>query len=232
MLLPPDMPGDPLRRVRAILFDLDGTLVDSAPDLTGALNDLRAARGLQPWPADELRGHCGSGARGMLGVGMQCPPDDPRYPSLREEFLNGYEQRMLRHTQVFNAVPPLLDRLQAAGLPWGIVTNKAMRFAQPMAMALGLWPLAAALVAGDSTPHTKPHPAPLLEAARGLGVAPEACVYVGDDPRDVAAGRAAGMATLVAAWGYIAGADRPPEHWGADDVLSHPQELLTWLDLA
>lgn len=217
--------------IAAVLFDLDGTLVDSAPDLAGTLNDMRGARGLSPWPEEALRHHCGSGARGMLGEGLQIKPLDAGYASLRDEFLDLYEARMLRLTQLFEPVQPLLDALSERELPWGIVTNKALRFATPLCAALALQPRAAVLVGGDSTPHTKPHPAPLLEAARRLQCAPEACVYVGDDPRDVAAGRAAGMRTLVAAWGYIGAA--PAVHsWGADAVLMSPNELLNWLDVA
>ena len=216
--------------VSAVLFDLDGTLVDSAPDLAGALNDMRAARGLPAWPVEALRHHCGSGARGMLGEGLQVLPTDPAYPRLRDEFLDLYEARMLRHTGLFEPVPLLLSALRERLMPWGIVTNKAMRFAQPLCDALALLPGAAALVGGDSTPHTKPHPAPLLEAARRLNCPPQACVYVGDDPRDIAAGRAAGMRTLVAAWGYT-GAAAPPHTWGADAVLTAPKEILHWLDL-
>ncbi len=137
---------------------------------------------------------------------------------------------MLEQTRLFAAIENVLSALDLRRLPWGIVTNKALRFAQPGAQAVGLWPRARALVAGDCTPHTKPHPAPLLEAARRMDLAPECCVYVGDDPRDVLAGRAAGMATLAAAWGYL-GVDSPPHAWGADHVLDHPDELLHWLDL-
>lgn len=216
--------------IEAVLFDLDGTLVDSAPDLVGTLNDMRATRGLEPWPFGLLRHHCGSGARGMLGEGLQVRPTDATYPELRDEFLNLYEQRMLRETQVFAAVRPMLAALHERALPWGIVTNKALRFASPLCTALSLRPPAMALVGGDSTPHTKPHPAPLLEAARQMQVRPEGCVYVGDDPRDIVAGQAAGMRTAVAGWGYT-GAAGSVHTWGADAVLMMPTKLLNWLDL-
>jgi phosphoglycolate phosphatase len=152
------------------------------------------------------------------------------YEALKEEFYRVYEVLMLEQTRLFDSVACLLDALDARRLPWGIVTNKALRFAQPGAQAAGLLSRARALVAGDSTPHTKPHPAPLLEAARRMGLAPGCCVYVGDDPRDMQAGRAAGMATLAAAWGYL-GLASPPHAWGADHVLDHPSQLLHWLDL-
>jgi phosphoglycolate phosphatase len=217
--------------VRAVLFDLDGTLVDSAPDLGGAANDLRQRRGRGALPLADYRPHAGSGARGMLAVAFGVAPGDDGYTALRDEFLAHYETRMLHSTRAFGPTPSLLAALDAARLPWGIVTNKAMRFAEPVARALALLPRCAALVAGDSTPHTKPHPAPLLEAARRLALAPQHCVYVGDDLRDMQAGRAAGMAVLAAAWGYL-GPDAVLQDWPADAVLEHPNALLTWLELA
>jgi phosphoglycolate phosphatase len=214
-----------------LLFDLDGTLVDSAPDLAGAANDLRLQHGLPPLPYAMLRPMVGSGARGMVGVAFDVTPDDDRFVDLRDAFLTRYAERLLQCTRVFDAMQPVLDSLDAAGLRWGIVTNKAMRFAAPIVAGLGLDRRAAVVIAGDTTPHAKPHPAPLLEAARRLGVAPEACAYVGDDARDVVAGRAAGMVTLAAAWGYL-GQDEPVAAWGAHHVLSSPADLLQWLDLA
>jgi phosphoglycolate phosphatase len=215
--------------VAAVLFDLDGTLVDSAPDLAGTANDMLAVRGRPAMPYESLRRHAGSGARGMIGAAFGVAPGDAGYGALRDEFHDHYATRMLELTQVFGSAFPVLRALDARGLPWGIVTNKALRFASPMVQALGLQG-SAVLVAGDSTPHTKPHPAPLLEASRRLGVASSACVYVGDDLRDMHAGRAAGMAVLAAAWGYM-GDGHGPAHWGADRVLEHPAELLQWLEL-
>lgn len=214
-----------------LLFDLDGTLVDSAPDLAGAANDLRAVHGLPPLPHAELRPMVGAGARGMVGVAFGVLPGDARFDGLRDGFLVRYAERLLQETRVFETVQPLLDRLDAAGLPWGIVTNKAMRFTAPLVEGLGLARRARVVIAGDTTPHAKPHPEPLLEAARRLGVPPGACAYIGDDLRDVQAGRAAGMATLAAAWGYL-GQGEPVHAWGADAVLSSPGELLQWLELA
>jgi N-acetyl-D-muramate 6-phosphate phosphatase len=220
-----------MRAVRAVLFDLDGTLIDSAPDLAGTGNDLRAARGLPPLPYEQFRPMVGAGARGMLGIALQVTPADDGFLALRDEFLGRYEQRMTQLTQVFDGVRPVLASLAAHGIPWGIVTNKAERFTHPLVVALGLHLGAAAVVCGDTTPHAKPHPAPLLEAARRVGLAPEACAYVGDDLRDVQAGRAAGMTTVAAAWGYL-GLGEPIGAWGADHLIESPAELLNLLGLA
>lgn len=214
-----------------LLFDLDGTLIDSAPDLAGAANDLRAAHGLPPLPHADLRPMVGAGARGMVGVAFGVVPGDARFDGLKDAFLARYAERLLHSTRVFDAMQPVLDALDRAGLGWGIVTNKAMRFTAPLVDGLGLAERARVVIAGDTTPHAKPHPEPLLEAARRIGVAPTACAYIGDDHRDMLAGRAAGMATLAAAWGYL-GQGKPIEAWGADHVLSAPDQLLQWLDLA
>jgi len=211
-------------RVRAVLFDLDGTLVDSAPDLAGACNEMRAERGLAPLPYERLRRMVGSGARGMVAVSFGLAPESPGYLALRDEFLARYEARMTRETRVFDDMVPVLAGLERQGLPWGIVTNKATRFAVPLVAALGLADRASALVCGDTVGHSKPHPAPLLEAARRLALAPEECAYVGDDRRDVDAGRAAGMLTVVAAWGYLGEGDAP-DAWGADHLIARPDEL-------
>ncbi len=217
--------------LQAVLFDLDGTLVDSAPDLADAANTMLAQRGLPPVPYEHLRPLAGSGARGMLSRAFGRTPDDDDYFALRDEFHALYEQCMLANARAFDGIEPLLGHLQARGLPWGIVTNKARRFAGPMVQALPPLAGAATLVCGDCTPHTKPHPAPLLEAARRLALDPARCVYVGDDARDVAAGHAAGMRTVAVAWGYL-GAGAVVGEWQAGHVIQSPAELLNCLDLA
>ncbi|MBC7993119.1 MAG: HAD-IA family hydrolase [Rhizobacter sp.] len=219
------------RATDALLFDLDGTLVDSAQGLADTANDMRTRRGLPPLHYAALRPGAGSGARGMLAVAFDSTPCQPGYDALREEFLDHYPVRMLERACLFDGVSSVLDTLDNAGVPWGIVTNKAMRFAEPMAQALGLLPRAGVLVGGDSTPHTKPHPAPLLEAARRLAVPASRCVYLGDDQRDIEAGRAAAMGTLAAGWGYL-GHGAAPHTWGADALLPQPLSLLQWLELA
>ena len=215
-------------RICAVLFDLDGTLIDSAPDLAGAANDLRSSHGLPALPYERLRPMVGAGARGMIGAAFDVAPDDARFSGLRDEFLRRYENRMTQETRVFAAMLPVLDALDRLGRPWGVVTNKASRFTDPLVRAMGLHQRAAIVIAGDSTPHSKPHPAPLLEAARRVGAAPADCVYVGDDLRDVQAGRAAGMKTVIAAWGYL-GIGEPIEAWGADHIVHAPGELLNLL---
>ncbi len=219
------------RRVRAVLFDLDGTLIDSAPDLAGAGNDMRIARGLAPYALEHFRPMVGAGARGMIGRAFDVGPEHETFTALRDEFLQRYEARMTQETRLFPRIQPMLDALLAHAVPWGIVTNKATRFSDPLVRALGLLPPAAALVCGDTTPHAKPHPEPLLEAARRIGVTAADCVYVGDDLRDVQAGRAAGMMTVAVAWGYL-GDGVPVEAWGADHLAQTPNDLLKLLRMA
>jgi len=213
-----------------VLFDLDGTLVDSAPDLAGAANEMRRAHGLPAMPFEALRPMVGSGARGMLHAAFGIGPDDARFDVLRADFLARYEARILRETRVFDRIEPVLQALERQRLPWGIVTNKIARFSVPVVEGLGLMPRCAVLVSGDTTAFAKPHPQPLLEAARQLALAPEYCIYVGDDRRDVEAGRRARMPTLAAAWGYL-GRDESVHDWNAEAVLAHPGELLNWLGM-
>lgn len=219
------------RRFAAVLFDLDGTLIDSAHDLAGAANEMRLVRSLCALPFDALRPMASAGARGMIGAALGVSPGDTEYESLRDEFFERYERRMLAETRVFEAMESVIDRLDQERWPWGIVTNKVQRFTLPVVEGLHLHRRAAIVVSGDTTPHAKPHPEPLLEASRRLGLRPAACVYVGDDLRDVQAGRAAGMATVVAGWGYL-GAGDAAEAWGADAIAASPSSLLNWLGLA
>lgn len=217
--------------VKLVLFDLDGTLVDSAPDLAGAANELRAVHGMAPLAFERFRPMVGAGARGMLGVAFGIGPSDGRFEALRVEFLRLYERRMTQETRVFDGMAAALAALDEAGRAWGIVTNKAARFTDPLTRALGLEARAATVVSGDTTSHSKPHPAPLLEAARRVGIAPADCLYVGDDLRDVQAGRAAGMATVAVTWGYL-GLGEPVQLWQADHVVESAPQLLNLLGLA
>jgi N-acetyl-D-muramate 6-phosphate phosphatase len=214
--------------VDAVLFDLDGTLADTAPDLAAALNRVRVDLGLAPLPFARLRPHASHGARGLIGAGFGYAPDDAEFAALRDAFLAHYESALCVDSTLFPGVDLMLDAVEARGLRWGIVTNKVTRFTLPLVADLKLAPRAGAIVCGDTTSHAKPHPAPLLHAARTLGVAPERCVYVGDAARDIEAGRAAGMRTLVASYGYLGDADMP-DAWRADGAVATPHELVSWL---
>jgi phosphoglycolate phosphatase len=214
--------------VRAVLFDLDGTFADTAPDLARALNRVRAERGLPPLPPEVARPWTSSGARGLLKAGFDITPEDEEYGVLREKFLDFYEKELCVDTRIFDGVPEVIAKMRTRKLPWGIVTNKGKRFTEPLLRLLAVDHLAACAVSGDSTPHTKPHPAPLLLAAKLLQLEPASCVYVGDDLRDAQAARAAGMPFLAAGWGYL-GEHSDPNAWNADAVLEHPREILDLL---
>lgn len=217
--------------LQAVLFDLDGTLVDSAPELGAAADKMRIDRGLPSLPLARYRPMAGAGARGMLGIAFDITPQSPGFDALREEFFVNYEARMLLNTHVFDGVAELIDALAQRGLAWGIVTNKSKRFTDPLTRSIPMFASAGAVVSGDTTPHAKPHPEPLFEAARRLGLDPERCVYVGDDERDIVAGRAAGMRTVAATYGYM-GATADAALWQADGAIDSPMALLQWLNRA
>lgn len=216
--------------LRAILFDLDGTLADTAPDLAGALNRLLNEMGRDSVPAEVTRPHTSSGARGLLQAGLGIGPDHPDYEQLKSRFLDLYARHICVDSKLFPGMPELLSSLEGAGLAWGIVTNKAARFTEPLLKAMSLYDRAACVVSGDTTPHPKPHPAPLLHACTLLGLQPAECLYVGDDLRDIQSARAAGMPVLAAAFGYL-GESGDPHAWDADAVISQPSDLLEWAGL-
>lgn len=218
------------KQIEAVLFDLDGTLIDSAPDLGAAADKMRTDRGLPSLPLVQYRPMAGAGARGMIGMAFGIAPGHADFEALKEEFFINYEACMLDRTYAFDGVADLIVQLNAAGLKWGVVTNKSERFALPLTRAMPLFQSAQTIVGGDTTPHAKPHPAPLLEAARQIGIAPEKCLYVGDDERDIVAGRAAAMPTVAAAYGYL-GATLDTLHWNADATIATPSALLTLLQL-
>jgi 2-phosphoglycolate phosphatase len=219
-----------LDRPQAVFFDLDGTLADTARDLSEPVNAMRVTRNLPPLPLEQLRPFASAGARGLIGKALGVRDTHPEFPALRAEFLGRYEAAMCVHTELFDGVSALLARLDAQRVPWGVVSNKFERYVKPILMALGLTGRAAATVGGDTTPHAKPHPEPLLYAARLVGLPAVGCVYIGDDLRDVQAGQAAGMHTIAAAYGYCGDHD-PPEHWGADALVRRPDEIADLLRL-
>ncbi|MBM3352500.1 MAG: HAD-IA family hydrolase [Betaproteobacteria bacterium] len=208
-----------------VLFDFDGTLADTAADLSRALNRVRAERGLDEVPLEQLRGHASSGARGLLQAGMGVLPEHDQYAPLREAFLKHYAENICIDTRLFPGVEALLSEIEWRGLRWGIVTNKSTSLTRNVVKRLGLAERAACVVCGDTTPHLKPHPAPLLHAAGELQVATSDCVYLGDDLRDIQAARAAGMRPVAVAWGY--GENLPD--WNAEAILQRPEDLISRL---
>ena len=215
--------------VRAVLFDLDGTFADTAPDLGAALNRLLREAGQAPLPLELIRPQTSNGARGLLKIGFGITPSNATYAELLSRFLTYYAEAVCVDTRIFEGIDAMLDALETRGIKWGIVTNKAQRFTQPLVEKLGFHQRAACIVSGDSATRPKPHPDPLLLASQLMHIAPAHCAYVGDDLRDVEAGRTAGMKTIVATYGYL-GNGKPPAEWGADALISHPRELLALLD--
>jgi len=224
-------PG-PVRRlpVNAVLFDLDGTLADTAGDLAAALNRVRADHALPALPLATLRPQASHGARGLLAAGFGIGREHADFGSLRDAFLAYYAEALCEQTRLFPEADRVLGEIERRGLRWGIVTNKATRFTVPVVERLALAARAGAVICGDTTPETKPHPAPLLAGAAALDVSPARCVYVGDAERDIIAGRAAGMHTLFAAYGYV-GEDEAPATWNADGTLESLSSVLDWLPL-
>ena len=212
-----------LRR-HCVLFDLDGTLVDTAPDLTGALNRLRAERDLAPFPEQQLRSMASQGAAGLLRVGLGMTSEHPDFESTRARYLEVYAEHLAERSVLFEGLSGVLDDLSHQSRLWGIVTNKPGWLTRPLLEALGLASQAVCVVSGDCTPTPKPHPAPVLLACQRAAVAPEQCVLIGDDRRDVEAGQAANTATIAVGWGYHPDED-PPTAWGADAYAASAAEL-------
>ena len=216
------------RIIQAVLFDLDGTLADTAPDLGHALNLQRERHGLPPLPQETIRPYASHGTVGLFDIGFGLTPQDARFEPMREEYLALYTANLCLHTTLFPGMAELLDELENKGIAWGVVTNKPERFTNPLLELLGLTQRAASIVSGDTCAHPKPHPEPLLRAAREAGAEPASCLYVGDAERDIEAARAACIPALIAAYGYIGANDRP-ETWGADGTIQHPSEILLYL---
>ena len=215
--------------IRAVLFDFDGTLADTAPDLAYAVNQLLGRYAREPLPLDVLRPRASQGARGLLAAAFDVKPGDPYYEELRDQFLELYETHLCRETRLFPGMAELLDALEARETPWGIVTNKLKRYTDPIVRGLDLQRRAAVVVSGDSYARPKPYPDPLIGAANELALPPEEIVYIGDDERDMRAGLAAGMQVVAARYGYL-GCDLPPEQWNAHAIIDSPGELIAWLE--
>jgi len=210
---------------QGVFFDLDGTLVDTAPDLVAATNKLLIERKLPPKPYEFLRPYASAGARGLIEGAFGFNTQHPEFIGLRDEFFANYQKALLVESRLFDDMHQLLDQMDEAKLPWGIVTNKSQRFTTPLVELMGLSQRSASIVSGDTTPHSKPHPEPILHAARIASIDPAKSIYIGDDIRDVIAGKAAGMQTVAAAYGYC-GCKEPPEAWGADFIINTPLELI------
>lgn len=215
--------------ISTILFDLDGTLVDTAPDLGYALN-IQLRRHGKPTLSDAtIRPYASHGSKGLLGLGFGITPEDASFPSLREEYLNIYDEVFTRSPALLDGIAEVLQAIEHKQLKWGIVTNKPRRFTQRLIESIGLHRRAACIVSGDDAAKPKPSPETLLLACRQVGVKPQACVYVGDAERDVVAAKAAGMKTVVALFGYIDDVSDKPHEWGADALIQTPIELLDLL---
>lgn len=215
----------PDRAIDLVLFDLDGTLADTAPDLAGAANRMRIRRGLVPMDLDVLRPMASHGARGLIGKAFGVGPGHAEFEPLRIEFLAEYESQLCVDSRLFDGMAEVLTALEVGGARWGIVTNKIARYTVPLVRALQLHDRAACVVCGDTTPHAKPHPAPVLHALRSCDAVAARALYVGDDARDVDAGRAAGVRTVAVRYGYL-GAGDPIEQWGAAHVIDKPGDVL------
>jgi N-acetyl-D-muramate 6-phosphate phosphatase len=217
-----------MARFDTVLFDLDGTLLDTADDLAAALNHALVVAGRTALPAAAIRPHVSHGARAMICFGFDIDEHHAAFASHRQQLLDYYERHLAHSTRLFGGLPELLTDLEQRGIRWGVVTNKPARYTEPLMRALNLDRHAAAIISGDSASHPKPHPAPMLLACQQIGTSPDRTLYVGDAERDIIAGRAAGMATLVALWGYLSDDDQPLT-WGADGMISQPAAILQWI---
>ena len=216
--------------VKAVLFDLDGTFADTAPDLAAALNHTRAARQLPPLPLDVVRTQASHGSRGLLKIGLDIEPDAPDYDALRDIFLDYYARNICVHTRLFPGMADLVAELEQRDIKWGIVTNKPHRYTLPLMQALGYAERAACLISGDTCTQPKPHPAPMLKACEIIGVLPGHCLYLGDDLRDMQAANAVAMRGIIACYGYVS-CDASIANWNAQGSVNKPMELLSFITL-
>ena len=212
----------------AVLFDLDGTFADTAPDLGAALNHLLSLHGRPPLPLKTIRPQASHGSPGLLKLGFNIEPDSPNFAELRDTFLNYYASHICVHTTLFPGMAELIETLEQRGLPWGIVTNKPHRFTLPLMQALGYAQRAACLISGDTCARAKPFPDSLLKASELLKIAPQLCLYLGDDERDAEAAQAAGMRCIIARYGY-SGSPEELSNWPAQGGIDLPSQLLQYL---
>jgi len=217
-------------QLKTVLFDLDGTLADTAPDLADALNTVLGNNGKTPLPFEQIRPVVSHGGIALVRLGFGIEPEHPEFDALRQQLLDIYASGIANKTQLFPGMAELLNSIETAGMNWGVVTNKPAWLTEPLLDALQLTQRAASIVSGDTLPERKPHPSPLLYACEQAGSHSMECVYVGDAERDIVAGHRAGMKTVVALFGYI-GKDDKPETWGADALLESPQHIKEWLQL-
>jgi len=215
--------------IKAVLFDLDGTLVDTGPDMAHALNTLLREEGRDDLPYADIRPQVSHGATALMRLGFGLNPGDAGFADLRQRFLDHYARRLCVDSSIFNGMEDVLDRLERMQIPWGIVTNKPGFLTEPLLESLALLDRSACVVSGDTLAQRKPDPAPLLHACQLLQATPLHTLYIGDAERDVIAGSRAGMPTLIATFGYLGPGDRPDD-WGADGLIYHPAEILGWVN--
>ena len=218
----------PLQDFSAILFDLDGTLVDTAPDLAFALNTLLEQEGYSALPYEDIRPVASHGSPGLLSLGFGISTKDQNFPILQKRFLQLYQDNIARETALFEGMEEVLSTLEKANITWGIVTNKPAFLTEPLLEQLNLAHRAGCIVSADTTPFSKPHPAPMLHACELIQLAPEHCLYIGDAQRDIEAGKNANMQTVAALYGYLSEQD-DPDSWLADSIIRHPHDILKWL---
>ena len=215
--------------IKAVFFDLDGTLADTAPDLAEALNSLLREKHLPSIPAATIRPVVSQGGNALLRMGINLEENDPEFPALRERFLRIYENQLHKETVLFPGMEKVLEKIEIAKVIWGVITNKPEWLARPLLRKLGLESRAACIICGDTVKQHKPHPAPMLRACKITGIKPTSALYIGDAERDIIAGNAAGMHTLIALYGYI-GSHEYPEEWQADGMISSPHEIIAWIE--
>jgi N-acetyl-D-muramate 6-phosphate phosphatase len=217
-----------MARFDAVFFDLDGTLVDTAPDLAYALNQVLQQEGKSPLPYERIRSVASHGSPGLLKLAFGIQPEDPRFAALQQRFIQIYQDNISRESRLFEGMEDIIGKLDDMRIAWGVITNKPAFLTIPLMTELALNSRAACIVSGDTTTNSKPHPAPMLHACKLVGVTPSNCLYIGDAERDIQAGQHADMYTIVACYGYL-GTDDKPENWQADGMIHHPSELDQWL---